>query len=392
MIDGIILPDGAEPLTIAWWHNRNIEQCDGKKTACALGHCLRCGTSKWVKTISFSGSYEEFAPAGKIAPKPRWEARGHHPARNRQKAWEGDENGHQLAIVLGREYGYFVPDIDIPELYKSDALLAKFITRADAMSTRGDHWHALVWVPPELRHLWPDKNIPGADIKGSGDGFVPVPGAYHYSGAQYEPVPGARAVVATEALLLAIRTQPVTERARAAGYTGGAANGRQGDLQRGLMRLPFPSTTEEAGREWWLAEYDRLEATKDHIIDPDPEGLFIRQWKWRQKKLAADALKSDAQFAWAAQSGTGGNGSMEAEDGAPVDAESARSARSLPANVRRYVQVNPDGSFVVIIPDTHDAWARFHAAGPFAGRYKHVPESAVLVGRHGVGRVQRRQT
>lgn len=315
----IEIPGEAEPLTTAWWHNRLPDACPngGRAAECQAS---RCGhASKWVKALSFSGSYESNFPVGSNAARPQFQVAGYHPGTSRRKGWEGDEHGHQMAIVLGKRYGYFADDVDDDELYSSEALLARFIRREHAISTRGDHWHALVWVPPGLRCLWPEKGLPGADIKGSGDGFIPVPGSVHYSGARYEPVPGARVITATEELLLAIRDQPVTERALDAGYTGGSADGRQGDLLRGLMRLPA-GTTEDEAREWWLAEYERLDGEKDHAIDPDPAGLFWRHWGWRERKNAEREQLLAPQLAWAAsqlkQAASGGEGDESDKNGA----------------------------------------------------------------------------
>ena len=281
---GIELPDEAGPITIGWWHNRFMTGCNGKGADCQLGHCPH--ESKWAKCISFTGSYEKAAPVGGPVERPGWDARNASGRTRQGRWWQSDEHGHQRAIILGKRYGYFADDVDDADLYESEALLAKFITRADAMSTRGDHWHALVWVPPHLRHLWPDRNVPGADIKGAGDGFVPVPGSVHYSGEPYQAVAGAVAIVATEEMLMAIRNQVVSDRARAAGYTGGSANGRQGDLLKELMRLPEGVSKEEA-RGRWMRRYDELNAVKDHDIDIDPDGLFDRQWRWRQGRRAS---------------------------------------------------------------------------------------------------------
>lgn len=280
--DRIELPDGAEPLTIGWWHNRFVSPCRDSNGECMMGHCGH--TAQWTKCISFTGSYEDNAPVGGPVTRPDWDARWSHKSKG--KHWEGDEHGHQHALILGRRYGYFVDDVDNAELYESEAALAQFITRDDAMSTRGDHWHALVWVPPELRHLWPDRNVPGADIKGAGDGFVPVPGSVHYSGALYEPVPNAKVIVATEAMLYAIRTQPVTQKAREAGYTGGAgsANGRQGQILKELMSWVGGGLSKDECRERWFERKAELDALKNLPLTPeDPEDFFEHQYAWCER-------------------------------------------------------------------------------------------------------------
>jgi hypothetical protein len=199
--------------------------------------------------------------------------------------------------------GYFAIDVDDHSLYMSEADIAGIVTMDRAMDTRSnpggeDHWHALVWVPEPLRRLWPERDLPGAECKGSADGFVPVPGCWHYSGVKYELAAGSRAITATEELLLAIRSQPVTERAAAAGYTGGRSEGRQGDLTRFLM-AQCPVLLDDLDADLamcealWMPEFNRLEATKDWIIDADPHGMFMRQYRWRVRKLNEDAAEAE---------------------------------------------------------------------------------------------------
>jgi hypothetical protein len=253
VIGEIQLPDGAGPFTFAWWHNCYKPGCAGKSAACVAGQCLKCGTGGWAKVLSFAGTFESQYPVGTKRQRPARNVLATHTHGGGQLPRSGDEHQHQPAIILGKRYGYLCPDVDDAELYASEALLAKLVTRDMAISTRGDHWHALGWVPEELRHLWPDKGVPGADLKGAADGFIPVPGSYHYSGARYEAPPVARVFTWTEEMLRAVQDQPVTEKARAAGYTGGSANGRQGDLQRGLMK--FSADAEDEARAWYAEEF-----------------------------------------------------------------------------------------------------------------------------------------
>ena len=179
------LPDGAEPLTTGVWHNAFVSGCTRK---CEQSPIPCFHTSGWTKHLSHSGSYEQFR-VGKAAPPPRY-APGTCGEANRRagRHEDHDEHGHQAAILLGRRFGYFVTDVDNAELYESEATLARWIHWEDRISeSRPGHWHVLIWVPPHLRHLWPDRDVPGANLKGYGDGFVPVPGCWHYSGSKYEP-------------------------------------------------------------------------------------------------------------------------------------------------------------------------------------------------------------
>ena len=279
------------PLTSAWWHNRCYSKCNNKGD-CLIGHCGHI--SEWVKALSFSGNYPELFKPGTHKYYPYWNATGHH-IPDRGRPWDGDEHGHQKAIILGRIYRYFVVDVDNGELYEEEADVTQFVTyEMRTCASRPGHWHALVFVPDDLMHLWPDRDVPGANIRGTTDGFVPVPGCWHYSGSQYEPNPDGRILTATEPMLRAILGQRITPRAAAAGYSGSGAVGRQGELLLGLRELPLGTSREEAER-WWWAAYD--EKSKEpgtdgtyHSIDPDPAGLCERQldnWDRHQAQIPA---------------------------------------------------------------------------------------------------------
>lgn len=293
--------------TLGWWHNAYVSACT---PACSSsrdgGVSGPCGhrPGGWTKHITHTGSYDLFTP-GEVARYPGRSPGTCGEANRRAGRWEGhDDYGHQAAIILGRRFGCFVVDVDNAELYEAEALLSRFVTWGDRISSsRVGHWHALVVVPPELAAeagAWPARGVPGADLKGSGPGFVPVPGCVHYSGSLYEPPERSRAIVATREMLDCIRAQPVTPEAAEAGYTGGSADGRQGVLLRELMGYPVDIGEAEA-RGRWLARYDELSRMpgKDHDISPEsPEAHFERQWAWRRRNLTATEAQLSTVRSW----------------------------------------------------------------------------------------------
>src|SRR5260370_128522 len=106
-------------------------------------------------------------------------------------------------------------DVDYPELFATTRT-ARLIGRDQAISTVGERYHVAVdWRKAPLvgEFGWPRQTpIRGADIKSAG--FIPVPGCVHYTGALYQPVPGAVAVPWTRELADAIFHDQEDELAR----------------------------------------------------------------------------------------------------------------------------------------------------------------------------------
>jgi hypothetical protein len=103
-------------------------------------------------------------------------------------------------------------DVDYPELFATTRT-ARFIGRAQAISTVGERYHAQLDFRGVPAIAWPrQRPIRGADIKSRG--FIPVPGCVHYTGQLYQPVPGAVAVPWTRELLGAIIADQDDEQAR----------------------------------------------------------------------------------------------------------------------------------------------------------------------------------
>jgi hypothetical protein len=103
-------------------------------------------------------------------------------------------------------------DVDYPELFATTRT-ARFIGRAQAISTVGERYHVLLDFRGLPLIVWPRQTpIRGADVKSRG--FIPVPGCVHYTGQLYQPVPGAMAVPWTHELHGAIIDDQRDEQAR----------------------------------------------------------------------------------------------------------------------------------------------------------------------------------
>jgi hypothetical protein len=145
----------------------------------------------------------------------------------------------QRCIVCAPHTGVFAIDVDYHAEYSSKTRLARLVGPQDAMSHRGDRWHALV----DARHVpadqWPRQGpIAGGDIKSNG--WVPVPGSEHYSGDLYEPVINpdgtVNVVIVTPEMLEAIAADRADADAELTGRVGGG--GRGGGHRTGAAPLP----------------------------------------------------------------------------------------------------------------------------------------------------------
>ncbi len=268
-------------LTLAWWHNALVER--GKKDQYGERR------QKWLKALSFSGSMNQFT-RGAAAQKP-------YPCQKAEH--QHDSHGHQIAIMLTRDYRFFVVDVDDPSQYEGTRT-SRIITADHAISSRGMGYHVLVHVPDELLSSWPHQTpIPGADIKSSG--FVPLPGCIHFSGERYEPAhDDDDPVEATAELLEAIRSDQAFSRPGGAGASD--ARGQQGELLRMLrtqvMEHGWRETDEREAWRWYLPQALGMPSLDEDPWDEDGAAeAFRRHWDWIEKRIIPN-LPSPEQEAW----------------------------------------------------------------------------------------------
>lgn len=125
-------------------------------------------------------------------------------------------------------------DVDRSDEYLADCPLAAFIRPEHAVSRRGDqHWHAVIDMRGVPRDQWPSQGpIPGGDLKTNG--FLPVPGSWHWSEEKYEPVigPGGRITIVpcTPEILAAMHASRAMMAGTGAGGNGGSGGGHDGEV------------------------------------------------------------------------------------------------------------------------------------------------------------------
>jgi 3'-5' exonuclease len=111
----------------------------------------------------------------------------------------------QRSLICSTSTFLLAVDVDYPEALPGSAT-GGLVSLADAVSTRGTHFHAIVDMRGVSEQDWPAQGRTAwGDVKAAG--FIPVPGSVHKSGAPYQAAPGwqNRLVRATPELLTALR-------------------------------------------------------------------------------------------------------------------------------------------------------------------------------------------
>lgn len=138
--------------TIAPWKNearRGARTSDGTYT------------ERWVKRLALKGPLTQYE-YGTVTP---WNVKA----------------GEQPGIICAFHTGLIVIDVDDPEEYATTGIP---FGREHAYVITGRGFHIYLDCRGCPLDLWPSQGpIPGGDIKSNG--FVPAPGCYHFTGAQY---------------------------------------------------------------------------------------------------------------------------------------------------------------------------------------------------------------
>ena len=208
----------------------------------------------------------------------------------------------QIGLICSPQLWLLVVDVDHPGEYEGTATAA-LLGRDDAMSTRGDGFHAgldMRGIPPAR---WPRQGkIPGADIKAAG--FVPLPGAVHWSGELYAPgrvtadgLPGL--VPVTEDILAALAADRGAFSAGpgrgGGGPGGGPVNGMDHDSARAsvVMSGVLRKRPLEAIYADWLAMPDHGPAC--HSSSGFTDADF---WRHHDGAVRKEARMAGEQAAW----------------------------------------------------------------------------------------------
>lgn len=214
-----------------------------------------------------------------------------------------DDTLVQHSLICSKTTFLLAIDVDYPEALP-DSATGGLVSWADAVSTRGPHFHVIVdmrGVPPED---WPVQGRTAwGDVKAAG--FIPVPGSVHKSGALYQAADNwpSRLVAATPELLAALRCDRDDHALRR------LADARQRlGLQTGT-RLPdgaYLYGSGYAGGTWdqlpdgALAHDDEL---KDlvwdmHVEYGRPEAEVREQWDRLKLALGSEWTERDWQRHW----------------------------------------------------------------------------------------------
>ena len=268
-------PQQREPLrlTLGQWHNHRITTTDirGERT------------ERWVKKLAHTGQLSQFAYGTKTPS-------------------EWNRRDLQVCIICTRQTGVFAIDVDDAAEYASTEL-ARYASREQAISERGDRYHILVdarQVPPDL---WPGQGeirgangLHAADIKSNG--WVPVPGSRHYSDELYKPVlhdGKTRITPCTPQILTAITAG--RQQAPSAQVSGhGNGGGHDGEIAAQVLGWVRQGMAKEAVYAEWL----KIATPRDPAW-PFERGDFERHHRTALAKVAATPapeLPAD-QMEWA---------------------------------------------------------------------------------------------
>jgi hypothetical protein len=302
-------------LTTARWRNRRRKVRDSFPDHNGPGYSF-----KWSKVLAHSGTgiYGRFR-YGEDHPSD-WPFRGGQDEGPLQKGLILCPASGMGGVDVDRENGYTEPGSagrpanylndpqyrpGWPEYYVPgflDTRTAALIGRQHALTTRGpDHYHILLdcrAIPPQD---WPrQRPIAGADIKTNG--FIPVPGSWHYSGEQYELTdfgkhgrPGY--VTAWPELIEAIKAdQDDLARARRAGGAqggggGGDGGGHDGEIAGAVLSMVLRGLS----REQCYAEWLKIATARNPSWQFD-DGDFERHYGSAVRK--AEQIRADEWEAW----------------------------------------------------------------------------------------------
>lgn len=111
----------------------------------------------------------------------------------------------QASLICSRSAQFLAVDVDYPEHLAASAA-GQHVSWADAISTRGSHFHVGIDMREVAPEDWPVQGRTAwGDVKAAG--FIPVPGCVHYSGEPYAASPGweSRVIRCTPELAAALR-------------------------------------------------------------------------------------------------------------------------------------------------------------------------------------------
>jgi Family of unknown function (DUF5906)/3'-5' exonuclease len=172
-----------------------------------LAEPFRFTTGRWYNKPRDDGDYAK-APAYREGFTYNSFAYGTDtPADFTPSDWNGvpDEALVQHSLICSPSAQFLAIDVDYPQHLAASAT-GEHVSWADAISTRGSHFHAGVDMRGVPEADWPVQGRTAwGDVKAAG--FIPVPGSVHKSGEPYAPSASwhSKVLPATKELLAALR-------------------------------------------------------------------------------------------------------------------------------------------------------------------------------------------
>lgn len=146
---------------------------------------LKLTTARWFNAVRRYRNFPHGEWAEKPVKKPAFDGHLTQFAYGTDTPSSWNRRDLQRCSILAPHTGLLVVDVDYPGQFATTRT-ARLVGREHAWSTRGERCH----IPVDYRSIPPDQwpkqgPIAGGDIKSNG--WVPVPGSWHYSGERYEP-------------------------------------------------------------------------------------------------------------------------------------------------------------------------------------------------------------
>ena len=234
--------------------------------------------SGWRKVLAHGGPYTQYAYG---TDTPGLDGFGYRP---------GDGDGPlQVAVLCCPSSGLFAVDVDNAAAFASSQA-AGHVSRADACSTRGDHFHVLVDARHIDRALWPRQGPTGwGDIKSNG--FIPLPGSAHCSGAEYEPA-GGGVVTATPELIAALaadRGAYMRPPSASGGSGSPAGSGHDSDMAAAVFGWVHEGLPRDEVRRRWREKADAEQDPGWPYEDADFERHYRGAARKYEQALAHEA-------------------------------------------------------------------------------------------------------
>jgi hypothetical protein len=239
-------------LTHLRWRNRETRYDDGTP-------------SKWAKVIAHLGRLDQFQygrqPTARLTTRQQGKRLIDRQGNDTGASWWDGEDQDGLAHTPTS--GTWVYDGDNRDEFEQSEL-AEHFSYADRWIERDDdpgHFHILIDARGVPLDKWPTQGYVTACNHLKANGFTPMPGSRHYSGATYAGVQGRIIKATPEMAAAAVRCRTEADAKRRAlmparagarkGGKGGNGGGHDGDMAAYCLKLAHEGLDEDRIYELW---------------------------------------------------------------------------------------------------------------------------------------------